>query len=162
MKLDLKDLVVRLDESRGVLQFLVPKRSDGTDELRVFYELPAQEADELDESLEQQLGVALMSFLSATYSSDLFSLGRYREAAHDMEAARSQALKRKSAKGDAIAMYELAMQSVAQALRTKSKAKMAKADRLLHEAAGAGNADAAEYLANLWPALKARSDQSFK
>ena len=37
-----KDLVVRLDEERQVLQLLVPSRTEQADELRVFYGLTAQ------------------------------------------------------------------------------------------------------------------------
>jgi hypothetical protein len=164
MKLKLKqeDLVVRLDEERQVMQFLVLDRTGHADELRVFYEMPAQEVEVSDESVEQGLGIALMSFLSATYSSEAFGLGRYRKAAKDMEKGRSQTLQGKSAKGDSVAMFELAMQTIAHGLRAKSKAKMQKADQLLREAAAAGSAEAAEYIANLWPALKDRSDQSFK
>jgi hypothetical protein len=162
MKLALEDLVVRLDEQREVLQFLVLDRTGGAGELRVFFELPAQEVEALSESAEHRIGVALMSFLSATYSSEAFGLDRYREAEKDMEKARSQALRRKSAKGDASAMYELAMQTVAHGLRAKSKAKMETADQLLREAAAAGSTEAAEYLADLWPALRDRSKQSFK
>jgi hypothetical protein len=161
MNLKREDLVVRLDEERQVLQLLVLDRTGRADELRIFYEMPAQEVEDSGEPVEHALGMALMSFLSATYSSEAFGLGRYREAAQDMEKGRSQALRGKSAKGDSIAMFELAMQTIAHGLRAKSKVKMQKADQLLREAAAAGNKEAVEYLANLWPALKDRSDQSF-
>jgi hypothetical protein len=164
LKFEAKDLVVRLDEKRRVLQFLVPKGGADSGELRVFYEMSEDDFDA--NQFEHQIGVALLAFLSATYSSDAFHLGQYRDAAKNLtgkwEAERSQDLKSKSAKGDAAAKYELAMQRIAQGLRTKSRAAMNEADVLIKEAASSGDRQASEYLANLWPALKDRSDRSFK
>jgi len=70
-------------------------------------------------------------------------------------------LKTKSAAGDATAQFELAMEMITEGLRLKSRKGMDEADALLRRAVAGGNADAAEYLANLWPALKARSDRDF-
>lgn len=39
---------------------------------------------------------------------------------------------------------------------------MNEADALLRRAVAGGHTEAAEYLADLWPALKERSDHSFK
>ena len=60
------------------------------------------------------------------------------------------------------AKYELALQMVAEGLRGKSRAKMEQADRLLRDAVSIGNSQAKEYLQNLWPSLKERSDRTFK
>jgi hypothetical protein len=165
LKLIAKDLVIRLDEQRNVLQFLVPKGSGENGDLRVFYEMSEEELSKHGE-LEHQIGVTLLSFLSATYSSAGFRLKQYRNVAESLtdqwEAERTQGLKKKSAKGDATAKYELGMQRVAHGLRTKSRAAMSEAETLFEEAAKLGNNEASEYLTNLWPALKERSDRTFK
>lgn len=54
--------------------------------------------------------------------------------------------------------FDLALETVAKGLRTKSKKKMEEADALLRRAADAGNAEAIDYLENLWPALKKRAE----
>lgn len=71
-------------------------------------------------------------------------------------------LQQKSGAGDAAAQFQLAMELITQGLRAKSKKKMKEADALLRKAADAGHAEAVEYLADLWPALKARSEQGYK
>lgn len=164
LKLASRDLVIRLDEQRRVLQFLVPKGSGDAGEMQVFYEVPE---DELDQSqFEHEIGVALLAFLSATYSSAVFHLDQYRNAAKNLtgkwEVERTQELQSKSATGDAAAKYELGMQRIAQGLRAKSRAAMNEADTLIKEAAKLGSPEATEYLVNLWPALKDRSDRTFK
>lgn len=58
-------------------------------------------------------------------------------------------------------LIERAMALITEGMREKSKKKMQEADVLLQLAAGAGNAEAAEYLADLWPSLKARA-QSYQ
>jgi hypothetical protein len=155
-----------LDEQRRVLQLLVPKKSGQIGDLRVFYEMPEREALDCGEALEHHIGVALLSFLSATYQSSAFRLDEYRDAAKtitpEWEAERGQILSSKSAAGDPAAKYELAMHRVAEGLRTKSRAIMNEADALLREAASLGSSDADKYLSNLWPALKLRSDRAFK
>lgn len=142
LKLLPQDLVIRLDEQRRVLQFLVPKSPGDTGELRVFYEMSEDELDEQGE-FEHQIGVSLLSFLSATYSSTVFHLEQYRDAAKHVtgqwEAERTQELQGKSAKGNATAKYELGMQKVAQGLRTKSAITMNEAEMLFKEAATLGN-----------------------
>lgn len=53
------------------------------------------------------------------------------------------------------------MALITEGMREKSKKKMQEADALLQFGANAGNAEAAEYLADLWPSLKARA-QSYQ
>ncbi|HEU0204310.1 MAG TPA: hypothetical protein VFR86_28190 [Burkholderiaceae bacterium] len=165
-KLNLQDLVVRLDEGRRVLQFLVPKGQSSPEALRVFYEISADDVDEGDVTLEHQLGVALLSFLSSTYQSSEFHLDDYRDAAQDVAAQLQPELLaelvEQSNAGDAAAKYRLAMHHVAAGLRKKSRASMHEAETLLQEAAKLGNAEAKDYLSNLWPPLKERSDRTFK
>lgn len=74
----------------------------------------------------------------------------------------AEELEQRSVAGDPSAQYELAMEIITQGLRAKSKKKMNEADVLLRRAVAAGHVEAAEYLAELWPALKDRSDRSFK
>lgn len=74
----------------------------------------------------------------------------------------TEELKKRAALGDAVAQYELAMELITQGLRLKSKKKMDEAGALLQSAFTSGNIEAAEYLADFWPALKDRSDRSFK
>jgi hypothetical protein len=165
LKLNLQDLVIRLDEQRHVLQFLVPKGQNGAGGLRVFYELSAADVADADVTLEHQLGVALLSFLSATYQSAEFHLDNYRDAAKEVAAQLQpeilNGLVEKSNAGDSAAKYKLAMHRIAEGLRAKSRASMREAESLLQEAAKLGDADAAEYLSNLWPALRKRSDRTF-
>jgi hypothetical protein len=80
----------------------------------------------------------------------------------EWESEHTAELNRKSAAGDATAQFNLAMEVITEVLRTKSKRKMDEADTLLRRAVAGGNTEVAEYLTNLWPALKDRSDRSFK
>jgi hypothetical protein len=167
LKFTARDLVIRLDERRRVLQFLVPKGKSAPGDLRVFYEISEEDAAAAeDATLEHHLGLALLSFLSATYTSSAFRLGEYRDAAKafadQLQAERKQELEDRTSEGDATAMYERAMQRVAEGLRAKSRAAMNEAEVLFEQAAAHGNVDAAEYLSNLWPSLKERSDRTFK
>lgn len=154
------DLIVRLDEDQKLLQFLVLRRVSNADELQVFFELSTSEIESAKETTEHLLGVTLMSFLSATYKSEDFGLNRYREAARGMPRT-GQRLKKNPTISDP-ATYQLAMQQIASGLRKKSKIKMEIAEKILREAANSGDQESVEYLRNLWPALKARSDESFK
>jgi hypothetical protein len=166
LRLAIRDLVIRLDEERQTLQFLVPKQQGETGDLRVFYEILEPETVDGQRDLETEIGIALLSFLSATYSSSGFHLDDYRQAAKNLtpewEAERHHELDGISDMSSAVAKYERAMQKVAEGLRAKSRALMNEAEALFKEAAALGNIEAIEYLANLWPPLKERSDRTFK
>ena len=66
LRLAIRDLVIRLDEERQMLQFLVPKQQGETGDLRVFYEIPEPEIIDGQRDLETEIGIALLSYLSAT------------------------------------------------------------------------------------------------
>ena len=78
------------------------------------------------------------------------------------EAEEVQELEHRAAAGDSQALFDLAVQKVANGLRTKSKNLMNEADELLQKSVAAGHTEAARYWSELWPALKARSDKRFK
>jgi hypothetical protein len=107
----------------------------------------------LDLSSYQKIGIRDYSESMAEKNMDITD---------EWEAEVTEELEKRSAAGDAVAQYELAMELITQGLRLKSKKKMDEADELLRNSVASGNVGAAEYLADLWPALKDRSDRSFK
>lgn len=110
---------------------------------------------------ERAIGAGIFALIDL--SSDVkIGIRDYSAIAPDWEAGHNKELEQKSAAGDVIAQFELAMATIDQGLRTKTKQKMNEADSLLRSAAVGGNVEAAEYLADLWPVLKERSDRSFK
>lgn len=110
---------------------------------------------------ERTLGAGIFALLDLS-SDTKIGIRDYSTSTAEWEAEHTGDLERRSAAGDAAAQYELAMAFIAQGLRTKSRTKMNEADALLRRAVAAGNVEAVEYLADLWPALKERSDHSFK
>jgi len=119
--------------------------------------LKAKGADEA----ERALGAGILALLDLS-SNTKIGIRDYSTATAEWEADYTVELEQKSATGDPIAQYELAMQLIAEGLNTKSRKKMNEADVLLRQAVATGHAEAAEYLANLWPVLKDRADRSFK
>lgn len=110
---------------------------------------------------ERDLGAGLFALLDLSSHSKI-GIRDYSATTDAWEAEHTEELEQKSAAGDAAAQFNLAVEIVTVGLRTRSKKKMDEADALLRRAAAAGNEEAAEYLADLWPALKERSDRSFK
>lgn len=110
---------------------------------------------------ERSLGAGIFALLDVSNDPKIGIRDYAVETAH-WEAENTQDLEQKSAAGDSQALFDLAMEKVTKGLRTKSKKLMNEADDLLRKSVAAGHAEAAQYLADLWPALKDRSDRSFK
>lgn len=110
---------------------------------------------------ERAFGAAIFALIDLS-SDEKLGIRDYSAITSEWEAERADGFEEKAAKGDAVAQFELAMTMIDQGLRTKSKLTMNDADTLLRRAAAGGNTEAAEYLVDLWPALKDRSDRGFK
>lgn len=121
----------------------------------------SKDADEAEKSL----GAGIFALLDIANEPKI----RIRDYSADAEAVVAQwetentnDLERKAAAGDSQALFDLAVEKVAKGLRTKSKVLMNEADDLLRKAVASGHTEAIEFLASQWPALRARSDTSFK
>lgn len=91
LNITMQDLIIRLDEQRNVVQLLVPTEQNKAGALRIFHEISENEFLG-DNNLESHIGTIILSFLSATYSTNLFGLDKYREASknfHDSMHAES-------------------------------------------------------------------------
>jgi hypothetical protein len=104
---------------------------------------------------ERSLGAGVFALLDISAKKKI-GLRDYKLNSAKIEEEIDADLEQRSRKGDRVAQYELAMQLIAEGLRGKSKKNMALADELLREAAAGGNAEANEYLTELWPSLRAR------
>lgn len=113
------------------------------------------------EDAERDLGAGIFALLDLSCHAKI-GIRDYSAKTAEWEAEHTEELEQKSADGDATAQFNLAMEMIAQGLRTKSKKKMEEADVLLRRAVAGGNTEAAEYLADLWPSLKKRSDRGFE
>lgn len=122
--------------------------------------IEALKAKNPDEA-ERDLGAGIFALLDLSSHSKI-RIRDYGTATDEWEAEHTKELEQKSAAGDATAQFNLAMEVITEGLRTKLKRKMDEADTLLRRAVAGGNAEAAEYLTNLWPALKDRADRCFK
>lgn len=109
------------------------------------------------EEAERSLGAGIFALLDISAKQKI-GLRDYKVNAAKIEAENAADLAQRARKGDTAAQYELAMQLIAEGLRGKSKKNMAPADELLRKAAAGGNAEANEYLTELWPSLRARFD----
>lgn len=119
--------------------------------------LKAKGADEA----ERTLGAGIFALLDLS-SHTKIGIRDYSAATAKWDADYTDELKQKLATGNVEAQYEFAMQLIDEGLNAKSIKKMNEADVLLRQSAASGHVEAAEYLANLWPVLKDRSDRSFK
>lgn len=156
--LEVFDLVVRLDSNAEALQFLTPKQAGDRGALRLIHQIDSV-GDET-RSIEERIGLTILSFFSAMTESDAFGLGQYRAAAAsvaNLEDVPDQDASLGSARSpEPTDLHAAAMQAVANALRTKSASAVAKADQLLKAASAAGNDRAREYLQGTWPEQRAR------
>lgn len=109
---------------------------------------------------ERALGAGLFALLDLSANSKI-GIRDYARQVIGWQGEHTSELAQHAKTGDGEAQYERAMALITEGMREKSKEKMQEADALLQLAAGAGNAEAAEYLADLWPALKARA-QSYQ
>jgi hypothetical protein len=106
---------------------------------------------------ERSLGAGVFALLDLSAKQKI-GIRDYKAATAKWETENAAELQQRMIGGDATAMYEQALEFISVGLRAKSKKKMKEADQLLQKAAAAGNTEAAEYLTELWPALKARSE----
>lgn len=111
---------------------------------------------------ERALGAGILALLDLSSRIKIGIREYSGETVAKWESEHSAELKKKLAAGDPAAQYILAMEMITEGLRTKSKKRMDEADKLLRCAVTGGHVEAREYLADLWPTLKKRSDRSFK
>lgn len=150
MSIQANDLVVRLDEARSVIQLLVPK--NGTVDLRVFHEFSEAQLESAL-GIERELGIALLSFLSATYSSSRFELSRYREAGSQLVEEQAVMSAAQHVPREADEDFEAAMLLIRRVGDATSLDHLDEISALIRSAASRGSSSATRYLANQWPAL---------
>ena len=109
------------------------------------------------EEAERSFGAGLFALLDLSADPKI-GIRDYGAQAAVWATERDNELAQRAAKGDGEAQYERAMALVTEGMRAKSKKKMQEADALLQLAASSGHAEAMEYLADLWPALKLRAN----
>ena len=103
---------------------------------------------------EQKFGAGILALLDVSASPKI-GIRNYKEEASKWENENSVA-------HDNQDIFDLAMGKITLGLRSKSKSLMNEADRLLLQAAAQGHTEATQYLTDLWPALKRRSDSGFE
>lgn len=151
LKIAMQDLIVRLDEERKVLQFLVPKKADKAGELRTFYEISEDEVPGA-EGLENHIGAAILAFLSATYAGMSFHLDQYRQAGKDFGQSLSDEAIVLVGRGDADSEFEGAMLYLSRFDETWTLEDVDGVTALLERASINGSAKAAQFLRDDWPA----------
>lgn len=107
---------------------------------------------------ERLLGAGLFALLDLSANPKIGVRDYSAQAAHWANSYDDE-LRQQAASGDGAAQYERAMALITEGMRAKSKKKMKEAGDLLQRAADSGYPEAVEYLADLWPALKSRSDE---
>jgi hypothetical protein len=145
-----EDLVVRLDEKNARVLFLVPKSSENTDQLKLFYSV-----DDLrrlpKEDLAKELGIALLAFLQATYSQPYLVNGD-----NDFRAGDDADETPHSDQSDEVSVgFDDARAMINRLGVDSCAADLEAIDVLLATAANQGDADAQNYLAKTWPDLRA-------
>lgn len=158
-----RDIVIHYDEAGGKIVVSTVEHSLTTPLLAKALPLETSidtfKAKSPDEA-ERVLGAGIFALLDLA-SHTKIGIRDYSVSTAEWGGEITDELKTKSAAGDTTAQLELAMEMITEGLRLKSKKRMDEADILLRRAVAGGNTEAAEYLDNLWPALKARSDRNF-
>ena len=150
MEITEKDLIVRLDEQRDVLQLLVPKIGSDSGQLRVFYEISDAELSDAD-SLENQIGTIILAFLSSTYAAKSFRLKDYRQAGEDFHQSLSAEVDASPGFGDADSEFEGAMLRLHRFDETWSVDDIDGIGALIERTANNGSEKAKEFLRDHWP-----------
>ncbi len=149
LKISSKDLVIRLDEQKNVLQLLVPNVGGKSGELRVFYEISEDEALG-EESIESHIGATVLAFLSSTYTASSYHLEQYRQAGEsfDMHLSGDSALLNS---GDADSEFEGAMLRIHRFDETWSVEDVDGMTAFLDRCAKCGSEKATKFLQDDWP-----------
>lgn len=154
MKLLLQDLVLRLDEQNELIQLLAPRRNGSPGELELFYEISKSNLSEV-ESIEEELGRAILAFLSVRYNGNAFGLSRYREAGKSFAESLEQNANSLLTSGDAEYEFEGAMLRIRRFNDDWSESDIDDITLLMERASSRGSRAAAQYLINEWPAHQA-------
>ena len=155
-----RDIIIHYDETAGKIVCSTVESSHTAPLLAGALPLETPVASfksKLADEAERMLGAALFALLDLSANPKI-GIRDYKAATTHWEEEHSKDLQQRVALNEPEALFELAMSSVTEGLRTKSKKTMEDADALLHRASDAGSAEAAEYLINLWPVLKKRFD----
>jgi hypothetical protein len=108
---------------------------------------------------EKMLGAVIFALLDLSCSPKI-GIRDYAALTSEFFALATTAGKKKEALPGA-EEFEQAMEKVTIGLRHKSKSEMNAAEGLLTQAASLGHLEAQQYLSDLWPPLKKRSDASY-
>ena len=149
------DIVVRLNADRGVIELLVQPRAGDGEELSLLHEI-SMPIDADSETVEEQIGIAVLAFFSTRFASKNFGLEKYRQAAQ-IEAGGGVLAGGVSHHGAASAdeEYEAALCLVASFDEAWDTAQLEDITLLLRRAASNGSSAAQLYLQTKWPALRA-------
>lgn len=149
MELQMRDLVIRLDEKRKRLQLLTPKDKRS---LQCFFELAEDGASD-HADIAQKVGAAVLAFLSANYPGDTFGIAKYRQAGRDFAQELDQEWRVLMASGDAEQEFDGARLRIDLFDDTWSITDIDNVTSALEQAASKGSQRAKDYLADEWPAL---------
>lgn len=159
----MQDLIIRLDEQRDVLQFLVPKKTDKVGGLRIFYEVPASKIPST-EDVENHIGTTILAFLSATYSAKSFRLDKYRQAGRSFDQLMTDEIAQSLDSEDIDDEFEGAMLHLNRFDETWSLKDVDDMTALLMRLAESGSEKAAQFLRDDWltrsEILKKRLDRN--
>jgi hypothetical protein len=137
------DLVVRLDEHARKVTFLVPNSPARPGDLKRFFEFELQESP-VKEELANELGIALVAFMEATYMGFRFS-----DETVGNEDSGSQSGE------DGSPSFEDARLLIDRIGDESSLADLEAIDAVLRNTAAAGDEESRLYLGGMWPKLRA-------
>jgi len=151
LKIATQDLIIRLDEQRGVLQLLTPKKGGKAEELRICYEWTANDIPKT-ESLESHIGSMVLAYLSVASAAKSFHLDQYRQAGKDFSQSVSNEAAELLQSGDADSQFEGVMLRLSQFDDSWSLEDIDEITSWLARAAENDSKKATQFLRDDWPA----------
>lgn len=147
-----KDLVIRLDEGEAALQLLTPQRANDLNTLTLLCAIAEGDSDRRS-NLEQQIGMAVLSYFSAVYSTSSFFLNEYREAGKQMKQHMGTEAKSLMTMDGADEEFEAALLLIHGFDESWQSEDIEKVTALLERAAKKGLEKAQTFLKNDWPKI---------
>jgi len=144
------DLIIRLDEVDGAIQFLSRRMPLSSGKIGLLHEIRSSSISP-NETLEHQIGQVALAFFSANSESTLFDLDRYRQAGADFAA---ELAGREIIPGDAQHDFESALLLLDRFNETWTLQQLDEIDALLQSAAKRGSADARKYVSEQWSDMR--------
>lgn len=146
------DLVIRLDEGEAALQLLTPQRASDLNTLTLLCAIAEGDCDTRS-NLEQQIGMAVLSYFSAVHSTSSFFLNEYREAGKQMKQHMETEAKLLMSGNGAAEEFEAALLLIHGFDESWQSEDIEKVTALLERAAKKGLEKAQLFLENDWPKI---------